>query len=306
VANVTAQQSVLTKEDRRVSWRSLPFFAVHIAAVGMLIWQGWSWSGFALAIGLYYLRIFGVTGGYHRYFSHKTYKTSRWFQFVLALLATSSSQKGVIWWAAHHRVHHRKSDLTGDIHSAKIDGFWWSHVGWILSEKYEDTDEHGVKDLMKYPELRWLDKWFLIPPFVLGFGMWLVGGWWALTWFFVSTTLLWHGTFTINSLTHMIGNRRYETTDNSRNHWLLALITMGEGWHNNHHFYMKSTRQGFFWWEIDMTYYVIRALQAVGLVWDVQEVPEHVKQGSLKPLAPKPASIDAAPAIGIAQLDPAE
>ena len=307
MAAETIPQSVLSKEDRRISWRSFPFFLIHALAVGMVIWQGNNHvlAGVALAIGLYYVRMFGVTGGYHRYFSHRTYKTSRWFQFVLALLATSSAQKGVIWWAAHHRVHHRKSDLTGDVHSAKIDGFWWSHVGWILSTKYEGTDEHGVKDLVKYPELRWLDKWFLVPPFALGFGMWLVGGWWALTWFFVSTTLLWHGTFTINSLTHMIGNRRYETTDNSKNHWLLALITMGEGWHNNHHFYMKSTRQGFFWWEIDMTYYVIRALQAVGLVWDVQEVPEHVKQGSLKPLPPKPV-LDEAPSIGVAQLDPAE
>lgn len=307
MAAETTPQSVLSKEDRRVSWRSFPFFLIHALAVGMVIWQGnkhvlW---GIALAVGLYYVRMFGVTGGYHRYFSHRTYKTSRWFQFVLALLATSSAQKGVIWWAAHHRHHHRKSDLTGDVHSAKIDGFWWSHVGWILSEKFEDTDELQVKDLLKFPELVWLQKWFLVPPFVLGFGLWLVGGWWALTWFFVSTTLLWHGTFTINSLTHMIGNRRYETTDNSRNHWLLALITMGEGWHNNHHFYMKSTRQGFFWWEIDMTYYVIRALQAVGLVWDVQEVPDHVKQGSLKPLPAKPVAIET-PSIGVAQLDPAE
>ncbi len=298
-----APQSVLTAEDRRVSWRSFPFFLVHILAVAGVVWLGWSWKGFALAIALYYVRMFGVTGGYHRYFSHRTYKTSRWFQFVLALLATSSSQKGVIWWAAHHRVHHRKSDLTGDVHSAQIDGFWWSHVGWILSNKYEATDEHGVKDLMKYPELRWLDKWFLVPPIALGFGMWLVGGWWALTWFFVSTSLLWHGTFTINSLTHMIGKRRYKTTDNSRNHWLLALITMGEGWHNNHHFYMKSTRQGFFWWEIDPTYYVLRALQAVGIVWDIQEVPQHVREGSLKPkpvAAPTPAPIE------LPELEPAE
>jgi stearoyl-CoA desaturase (delta-9 desaturase) len=303
-ADTQAPHSVLTPEDRRISWRSLPFFAVHVAAVAMLVWQGWSWSGFALAFALYYIRIFGVTGGYHRYFSHKTYKTSRWFQFVLALLATSSSQKGVIWWAAHHRLHHRKSDLTGDVHSAKIDGFWWSHVGWILSDKFEKTDEHQVKDLLKYPELRWLDRWFLVPPIALGFGCWLAGGWWALTWFFVSTVLCWHGTFTINSLTHMIGNRRYNTTDNSKNHWLLALITMGEGWHNNHHFYMKSTRQGFFWWEIDMTYYVLRALQAVGLVWDIQEVPEHVKQGSLKPIA-KPVEPAPAP-IPVAELEPAE
>jgi stearoyl-CoA desaturase (delta-9 desaturase) len=293
-------RSVLTPEDRRISWRSIPFFAVHAIAIAGVVMLGWSWKGVALAVALYYVRMFGVTGGYHRYFSHKTYKTSRVFQFILALLATSSSQKGVIWWAAHHRHHHRKSDLTGDVHSAKIDGFWWSHVGWIISDKYESTDDHQVKDLLKYPELRWLDKYFLVPPTVLGVGLYLVGGWWALVWgLFVSTSLLWHGTFTINSLTHVIGKRRYATTDNSRNHWLLALITMGEGWHNNHHYYPRSTRQGFFWWELDPTYLVIRVLQALRIVWDVQEVPAKIRDAHL---TPKPVPVT----VPIAQLDPAE
>ena len=297
---VLSRESVLTPEDRRVSWRSLPFFVVHALAIAGVAWFGWSWWGFALAIALYYVRMFGVTGGYHRYFSHRSFRTSRWFQFVLALLATTSAQKGVIWWAAHHRQHHKQSDLTGDVHSQQIDGFWWSHVGWILSTKYEDTDESKVKDLLKYPELRWLDRWFLVPPFALGFGMWLVGGWWALTWFFVSTVLLWHGTFTINSLTHMIGSRRYATTDNSKNHLGLALITMGEGWHNNHHYYQRSTRQGFFWWEIDLTYYVLRALSFVGLVWDLHEPPKKIRDAYLTPREDETASIP------IAQLDPAE
>jgi stearoyl-CoA desaturase (Delta-9 desaturase) len=278
--------SILTPADRRVSWRSSPFFLVHILAVAGILWLGWSWTGLLLAVALYYVRMFGITGGYHRYFSHRSFRTSRAMQFVLALLATSSSQKGVLWWAAHHRTHHKNSDLEGDIHSTKIDGFWWSHVGWILSTKYEATDEAKIKDLMRFPELRWLDKWFLVPPFVLGFGLWLVGGWWALVWgMFVSTTLLWHGTFTINSLTHVIGTRRYETTDNSRNHWLLALITMGEGWHNNHHYYQRSTRQGFFWWEIDMTYYVLKALSWVGLVWDLHEPPKKIRDAHLAELA---------------------
>ncbi len=293
--------SILTPEDRKVSWRSMPFFIVHAIAIAGVVWLGWSWWGLALAIALYYVRMFGVTGGYHRYFSHRSYRTSRPMQFVLALLATSSAQKGVIWWAAHHRTHHKQSDLEGDIHSTKIDGFWWSHVGWILSTKYEATDEAKVKDLMKFPELRWLDKWFLVPPFALGLGMWLVGGWWGVTWFLVSTCLLWHGTFTINSLTHVIGSRRYETTDNSRNHLLLALITMGEGWHNNHHYYQRSTRQGFFWWEIDLTYYVLRALSAVGLVWDLHEPPQKIRDAHL---APAPAVTE--PAAAILELDPAE
>jgi stearoyl-CoA desaturase (delta-9 desaturase) len=287
---VELSRSILTPEDRRIPWRSLPFFVIHALAIAGVIWLGWSWTGLLLAVALYYVRMFGVTGGYHRYFSHRSYKTSRVMQFLLALLAMSSAQKGVLWWAANHRHHHKYSDLETDIHSTQIDGFWWSHVGWILSEKYETTDESRVKDLLKYPELRWLDKWFLVPPFVLGFGLWLVGGWWALVWgMFVSTTLLWHGTFTINSLTHVIGSRRYATTDNSRNHFLLALITMGEGWHNNHHYYQRATRQGFFWWEIDLTYYVLRAMAAVGLVWDLHEPPKKIRDAYLVPVAPRPA-----------------
>ena len=272
----------VTKEDRRISWRSFPFFLVHGLAVAGVVWLGWSWKGFALAIALYYVRMFFITAGYHRYFSHRSFRTSRVMQFIFALGATTSSQKGVLWWAAHHRTHHKMSDLPGDVHSAKLDGFWWSHVGWILSEKYENTDESKIKDLARYPELRWFDRWFLVPPIAMGFLLFFVGGWWAVVWgMFVSTTLLWHGTFTINSLTHIFGKRRYVTTDNSRNHWLLALVTMGEGWHNNHHYYQRSERQGFFWWEIDMTHYVLRAMQALGLVWDLHAPPKKVRDAHL-------------------------
>jgi stearoyl-CoA desaturase (delta-9 desaturase) len=270
----------------------IPFAAVHVAAVVGVALLGWSWRGFALAIALYYVRMFFVTGGYHRYFSHRTYRTSRPMQLFLALGAMSSSQKGVLWWASHHRAHHKYSDQPGDVHSALREGFFWSHLGWILSNKYEPTDNARIKDLLKYPELVWLNRYWFIPPVALAVGLFLVGGWFALVWgFFVSTTLLWHGTFTINSLTHMIGSRRYATTDNSRNSMVLALITMGEGWHNNHHYYQRSTRQGFFWWEIDATYMVLRAFAALGLVWDLHDPPaeivagEHVVPGgSLAPM----------------------
>ena len=265
-------------DDHRIDWaKSIPFFAVHLVAIVGVIASGWSWKGFALAMALYYVRMFGVTGGYHRYFSHRTYKTSRAFQFLLALLATSSVQKGVAWWAAHHRVHHKLSDHPGDVHSVLLDGFWWSHVGWILSRKWEHTDESKVRDLLKYPEIRWLETWYYVPVVALAVTLQLVGGWHALLWgFFVSTTLLWHGTFTINSLTHMIGGRRYVTTDNSRNSLVLTLVTIGEGWHNNHHYYQRATRNGFFWWEIDPTYYVLKALSWLGIVWDLHEPPAHV------------------------------
>ncbi len=286
--------------DRKLQLaKSVPFFAIHALAVAGVLWLGWSWKGFALAVALYFIRMFGVTGGYHRYFSHRTFKTSRVMQFLLAVLAMSSSQKGVLWWAAHHRHHHKHSDEPVDVHSVLQDGFLWSHVGWILSSKWEATDLSKVKDLAKYPELRWLDRWFLLPPIALGVGLFLIGGPWALVWgLFVSTTFLWHGTFTINSLTHVWGNRRYQTTDNSRNNLFLALITMGEGWHNNHHYYQRSVKQGFFWWEIDVTYYVLRMMSWVGLVWDLHTPPLKIRDAyksaeTVRPLLVRPALQDA-------------
>lgn len=263
---------------RRINWAgSIPFFTIHALAVAGVIVLGWSWWGAALAIGLYLVRMFGVTAGYHRYFSHRAFKTSRVGQLVLALLAMSSVQKGVLWWASHHRVHHKRSDQRGDVHSVLLDGFWWSHVGWILSRDYEATDHDRVRDLARYPELVWLDRYYLVPPTVLGALLFAFGGWWALVWgLFVSTVLLWHGTFTINSLTHVFGRRRYVTTDNSKNNLWLALITLGEGWHNNHHYYQRAVNQGFFWWEIDITYYVLRGLSFFGLVWDLHKPPRHV------------------------------
>ncbi|MFT3776619.1 MAG: acyl-CoA desaturase [Minicystis sp.] len=271
--------------DKRVAWgKSIPFILIHLSAVVGVVLLGWSWKGLALAVALYYVRMFGVTAGYHRYFSHRSFRTGRVMQFVFALLATSSAQKGVLWWAAHHRVHHKLSDKPGDVHSVLQDGFWWSHVGWIMSDRYEATEHDKVRDLEKFPELVWLDRWHLVPPTVLGVSLFLVGGWYAVVWgLLVSTVLLWHGTFTINSLTHVFGKRRYATTDNSRNSLILALVTMGEGWHNNHHYYQRSVRQGFYWWEIDMTFYVLKVMQALGLVWDLHAPPRHVRD--LRPSA---------------------
>jgi len=264
-------------------WNSVPFWGVHVAAVVGVILLGWSWWGLGLAVLLYLPRMFLATGVYHRYFSHRSYKTSRWFQFVLALGAVSIAEKGVLWWAAHHRNHHKLSDQPGDLHAPRY-GFWWSHVGWILSPAFEGTDLDRVKDLAKYPELRWLDRWWIVPPVAVGVLTFLIGGWWGLVWgFFVCQVLSWHGTFTINSLTHIFGTRRYTTDDDSRNHWLLALITFGEGWHNNHHHYQVSARQGFRWWEIDVTYYILRGLAAVGLIWDLHGVPDHVRDNVAAP-----------------------
>ena len=265
--------------EKRISWvKSIPFIMIHVLAVAGVVALGWSWKGLALAVGLYYLRMFGITAGYHRYFSHRSFRAGRGMQLVLAVLAMSSAQKGVLWWAGHHRIHHKHSDQPGDVHSVLLDGFFWSHVGWIMSDKYEKTELDRVRDLEKFPELRWLEKYWLLPPAALGVGLFLAGGWWAFVWgMLVSTVMLWHGTFTINSLTHVFGARRYATTDNSRNSLILALITMGEGWHNNHHYYQRSVRQGFYWWEIDLTFYVLKALEALGLVWDLHAPPRHVR-----------------------------
>jgi stearoyl-CoA desaturase (delta-9 desaturase) len=277
--SMTAVEAAQAKGWRRVYFNALtvPFWGVHILAIVGLAITGFSWLGALLCLALYIPRMFFVTGAYHRYFSHRSYKTSRWFQFLLALGATMTAQKGVLWWAAHHRVHHKLSDLPGDLHSVKQSGFWWSHMGWILARDLEGTDQSRIRDFSKYPELRWLDRWWMLPPIAAGVLTFAIGGFFALVWgFALCQVLCWHGTFTINSLSHLWGSRRYTTDDDSRNNPVLAMITMGEGWHNNHHHYQVAARQGFTWWEIDLTYYVLRALAAVGLVWDLHGVPEHV------------------------------
>jgi stearoyl-CoA desaturase (delta-9 desaturase) len=290
---------------REYGWLvSLPFFAVHALAIGGIIAGGWSWSGFALAVALYYGRMFGITAGYHRYFSHRTYRTSRVFQFVLALLGTLSMQKGVLWWSAHHRDHHKYSDTPQDVHSFRDEGFWWSHVGWILSRTTEETKLKNVPDLTRYPELRWLNKYHLVPGVLLGVALFFLGnGWQTLLWgLFVSTTMLWHATFTINSLSHWWGVRTYETTDTSKNNFFLALLTMGEGWHNNHHYYPRAVNNGFRWYQVDITYYVLRLLSVFGIVWDLHTPPQKVLEGTIvqranvvppRPVAPA-ATVDAA------------
>lgn len=262
------------------SWQVLPFIGVHLACLAaFFVPFAWGWVG--LAFGLYVLRMWALTAGYHRYFSHRSFKTSRAFQFVLALLGTLCVQKGPLWWAAHHRHHHRKSDRPGDLHSPLVHGFWWAHVGWVLTDDHNATDYERIADFARYPELKWLNEHHLVPPVALAGLLFAAGGLPALVWgFFVSTAILWHATFAINSLTHMIGRRRYQTSDDSRNSLVLALVTLGEGWHNNHHYYKSSTRQGFYWWEVDITYYVLRGLAAVGLVWDLKEPSEEVKRSN--------------------------
>lgn len=262
--------------DERVDWvTSIPFVLMHLAPLA-LIWTGVRWQDLVLCAALYVVRMFFITAGYHRYFAHRSYKLGRGMQLLMAIGGSSAAQKGVLWWAGHHRDHHKYSDGPKDIHSPRR-GFWWSHVGWIVCKKYDATPVDRIKDFAKYPELRFLDRYHLLPAVALAVGTYLWGGWSALfAGFFLSTVLLYHGTFTINSFTHIWGRRRYATTDTSKNSLLFALITLGEGWHNNHHYYQRSTNQGFYWWEIDISYYVLKLLSWVGLVHGIHTPPQHV------------------------------
>ena len=292
------QVEALRHVGNHVDWaRVVPFLLMHVICL-CVSWVGFSWVALAVTIALYVVRMFAITGFYHRYFSHRTFKTSRVGQFIFGILGASAVQRGPIWWAAHHRHHHVHSDKVDDVHSPVQHGFLWSHMGWFMSHKHFTADLSRVKDLLKYPELRFLDRFDIVVPTALGLGVFLLGvllkhvapglhttGWQMLIWgFFISTVLVYHGTYTINSLSHVFGRQRYKTGDSSRNNPWLALITLGEGWHNNHHHYPASVRQGFYWWEFDLTYYGLKFMSFFGLIWDLKPVPAAVRDGGAKRL----------------------
>ncbi|MEZ6071560.1 MAG: acyl-CoA desaturase [Pirellulales bacterium] len=274
----------------KVNWlRVTPFFALHLACFAV-IWVGWSWMSVATAVAIYFARVFGLTAFYHRYFSHRTFKTSRTVQFLGALLGNSAGQRGPIWWSAHHRLHHQHSDTANDVHSPNQQGFCYSHMLWFMTHEHYFTPRKYVKDWLRYPELRLIDRFDFVAPMLLATSVFLFGsvlqryapelnvnGPQMFVWGFVlSTVALYHVTFCINSLAHRFGQRRFPTNDDSRNNFLLAMVTMGEGWHNNHHYYPNSVRQGFYWWEVDLTYYLLRAMAWCGIIWDLNVVPNHV------------------------------
>jgi stearoyl-CoA desaturase (delta-9 desaturase) len=261
--------------DERINWRtSAPFLAFHLIPLSAVV-VGVTARALIMCAVLYAVRMFFVTAGYHRYFSHRSYRLPRWAQLVMALGGTTAMQKGPLWWAAHHRDHHRYSDTDLDVHSP-LRGFWWSHVGWILSDKHKGTDERRIRDLAKYPELRWVERHDWVAPAALAGASFLVGGLPGLViGFGLSTVLLWHGTFLVNSLAHVMGRRRYATSDSSRNSWIIALLTHGEGWHNNHHHHQSSARQAHRWWEWDPSYYVLWGLSKVGIVRDLKRPSAH-------------------------------
>ncbi len=252
------------------------FIFVHLVTIAGVAWAGFTWQAVAWGVVQYVLVMFGVTAGLHRYFSHRSFKTSRAFQFALAWLGQCSAQMSVIWWAGHHRHHHRYSDKAEDVHSPRQQGILHAHVGWLFTDEAHQP-RNNVADLVRVPELRFLDRWRLLPATCVGVASWLLLGWPGLfSGFFVSLVLTWHATFTINSLAHVIGRARYNTGDDSKNSWILALITLGEGWHNNHHRYMGSARQGFAWWELDLTWYGLLLLERLGLIWELRSPPDDI------------------------------
>jgi stearoyl-CoA desaturase (delta-9 desaturase) len=277
--------------DDGIDWtRIVPFVGMHLTCLLVII-VGWSPIAVLVAVLSYLLRMFAITGFYHRYFSHRSFKTSRIAQFLFALLGATAVQRGPVWWAAHHRHHHAHSDQPADAHSPLQHGFIRSHMGWFLTNKGFAPDLTRVRDLLHFRELRVLDRFDILAPIAYAFGMLMLGsvlgrtvpklhtsGSQMLVWgFFISTVCCYHGTYTINSLSHVFGRQRYATGDESRNNWLLALLTLGEGWHNNHHHYPAAARQGFYWWEVDVTYYILRTLSWCGVIWELKAVPARVR-----------------------------
>jgi len=278
-------------EGNRLLMVSSPIFIMHILALGVFF-VGFSWIALAAMLFTYVVRVFALTAGFHRYFSHRSFKTSRIFQFVMAWVGTSAAQLGPMWWAANHRHHHQHSDQEADIHSPVIRDAFWAHMGWILCRAYGSIQHDRIKDLNKYPELRFIDRFHVLPVLSLIILLFGVGaglnfyfpalgtsGMQMVMWgFFLSTILVYHVTFCVNSITHIIGNKRFETNDESRNSFWVALLTFGEGWHNNHHRWPLSARQGMYWWEFDLTFLLLRVLEKIGLVWDLKVYPQHIYQ----------------------------
>jgi stearoyl-CoA desaturase (delta-9 desaturase) len=286
------KDSTSSGHARHIDWpRLVPFLGLHLGCFAVF-WVGASTTAVLVAVGLYVLRMFAITGFYHRYFSHRAFRTSRAAQLAFAILGACGVQRGPLWWAAQHRHHHAYADLIQDSHSSLHRGFLWSHIGWFMARESFATRTEWVRELVRFPELRFLDRYDTLVPALLLVALYLTGalferflpdlgtsGMQLVVWgFCISTVILYHATFAINSLAHHFGRRRYATRDASRNSFWLAVLTFGEGWHNNHHHYPGAARQGFYWWEVDLTYYFLRLLAWLGIIWELREVPVAVRE----------------------------
>lgn len=268
----------------------IAFWLVQVSAV-TVFFVPFSWGLVALWAGAHFVRAVGLTLTFHRYFAHRAFKMGRVTQFLWAFIGTAAMQKGPLWWAGHHITHHKYADREGDPHSPYVSGFYYAHIGWFLNDVRHDKVEATnpvVRDFGKFPEIRWLDRYFVVPPVLWAAAMYAIGGFPWLAWgFFLPTVTLAHATFAINTINHLYGWRRFNTADESRNNPLTAFFAVGEGWHNNHHRFQRAARNGFYWWEFDPTYYVIRIMGWFGLAWDIQPVPERIyREAREKPAAP--------------------
>jgi stearoyl-CoA desaturase (delta-9 desaturase) len=238
------------------------------------------WAYLALWAVSHFSRAIGLTLAFHRYFAHRAFQMHRVARFLWTLVGTAAMQKGPLWWAGHHVNHHRYADRDGDPHSPAVSGFYYAHIGWFLNDAKHDhlaPSNPVLRDFGSVPEIAWLERFYAVPPLVLAIALFAIGGApWVVWGFCVPTVTLAHSTFAINTINHMFGSRRFHTRDESRNNALTAFFAAGEGWHNNHHRYQRAARNGFYWWEFDATWYVIRAMAAVRLAWNVQPVPERV------------------------------
>lgn len=255
------------------------FWTVQASAV-LVFFVPFTWALVALWAGSHFLRAIGLTLTFHRYFAHRAFQMNRAARFFWTLVGTAAMQKGPLWWAGHHVNHHRFSDRDGDPHSPSISGVYYAHIGWFLNDARHDrlaASNPVLRDFSKAWEIAFLDRWFFLPPLLLAVAMYLLGGLPWLVWgFCLPTVTLAHATFAINTVNHMVGTRRFDTIDGSRNNVVTALFAVGEGWHNNHHRYQRAARNGFYWWEFDPTWYVIRLMAVVGLTWDLNGVPQRI------------------------------
>ncbi len=239
-----------------------------------------SWSLVGVWAVSHFLRAIGLTLSFHRYFAHRAFELSRGARFFWAFVGTAAMQKGPIWWAGHHLSHHKYADRDGDPHSPAVSGFYYAHVGWFLNDARNDALPEAnpvVRDFGSVPEIAWLETYYVVPPLMLAAGLYAVGGWaWTIWGFGVATTTLAHATFAINTVNHLWGSRRFDTPDDSRNNAITAFFAAGEGWHNNHHRYQRAARNGFYWWEFDPTWYVVKVMSWLGLAWNLQPVPARI------------------------------
>ena len=255
------------------------FWSIQVSALLVFV-VPFRWPLIGLWAASHFVRAIGLTLIFHRYLAHRAFRMNRGARFVWTFIGTAAMQKGPLWWAGHHVNHHRYADREGDPHSPAISGFYYAHIGWFLNDTRHDhlpPTNPVIRDFSKDREIAWLERFYFFPPLLLAIALYLAGGFpWVVWGFCLPTMTLAHATFAINTINHLSGSRRFETRDESRNNAFTAFFAAGEGWHNNHHRYQRAARNGFYWWEFDPTWYVIRAMAAVGLVWDIQAVPERI------------------------------